>query len=110
LIDPALEKIAWYCFNSGNRAHVGGELEANGFGLYDLIGNLGEWNNEWQHGDSSSGGVNPRGSVDGNAERMRFSPQYGGKGWTMRTANLLSSPWHTHGQSTGFRLVRTLPD
>jgi formylglycine-generating enzyme required for sulfatase activity len=110
LIDPALEKIAWYCFNSGDRPHVGGELQPNGFGLYDMIGNVGEWNNEWQHGDSSSGGNNPRGQVGTSPERMRFSPQHGGKSWTMRTANLLSSPWDTRGQSTGFRLVRTLPD
>jgi formylglycine-generating enzyme required for sulfatase activity len=110
LVDPALEKIAWYCFNSGGRPHVGGELEPNGFGFYDLIGNLGEWSNEWQHGGSSPGGEDPRGLVGTSSERMRFAPQYGGKSWTIRSANLLSDPWEGHSPATGFRLVRTLPD
>ena len=110
LIDPALEKISWYCFNSGGRAHIGGELQPNGFGLYDMIGNLVEWNNEWQHGESSTGGENPRGEVRGSSERMWFAPQYDGKSWTARTAGLLSAPWGGRGQRAGFRLVRTLPD
>jgi formylglycine-generating enzyme required for sulfatase activity len=40
-----LELIAWYCGNSGDRVHAGGGLQPNGFGLSDMIGNLGEWNN-----------------------------------------------------------------
>jgi formylglycine-generating enzyme len=109
-IDPALEKIAWYCFNSGGRAHAGGELQPNGFGLYDIIGNLGEWNNEEQRFASSPGGVNPRGMVGTRTERHRFSPQYTSKSFNLRTASLLSAPWDGRGQNTGFRLVRTLPD
>ena len=110
LIDPALEKIAWYCFNSGNRAHVGGELEPNAFGLFDMIGNLGEWSNEWQHGNSSPGGADPRGSVGTAEERLRLSPQFDDKSWILRAATLLSGTWNGRTYSTGFRLVRTLSD
>jgi len=110
LVDPALEKIAWYCFNSGGRAHVGGELEPNGFGLYDMIGNLGEWTNEEAHYSSSPGGENPRGNVESNPNRLRFSPQYDAKSWIVRTAALASATWTARGQQGGFRLVRTLPD
>jgi len=110
LVDPALEKIAWYCFNSENRAHRGGELEPNGFGLFDMIGNLGEWTNEWQHGASSPGGENPRGQVHTSAERLWFSPQYDGNSYLLRTAALFSVPWAGRGQQLGFRLVRTLPE
>jgi len=110
LIDPALEKIAWYCFNSGSQAHAGRRLQPNGFGLYDLIGNLGEWNNEEQRFASSPGGVNPLGLVGTRTERHRFSPQYTSKSYNLRSASLLSAPWDSHGQNTGFRLVRTLPD
>jgi len=110
LIDPALEEIAWYCFNSGNRAHIGGELESNGFGLYDIIGNLGEWTNEWQHGSSSPGGEDPRGLVGTSDQRLRFSPQFNSKSYLLSTAALLSDPWDVRSPTTGFRLVRTLPD
>jgi formylglycine-generating enzyme len=107
-VDPALELIAWYCFNSGDRAHVGGELKPNGFGLYDMIGNLGEWNFEEQHYESSPGGENPRGRFVANPNRLRFAPQYDHKNYLTRTANLLSAPWDAGGSRTGFRFVRTL--
>jgi len=107
-VDPALELIGWYCFNSGGRAHRGGELQPNGFGLYDMIGNLGEWSNESQIGESSPGGDNPRGIVGVNENRLRFSPQYDHSSYLTRTATLLSAPWGGRGNQLGFRLVRTL--
>lgn len=107
-VDPALELIGWYCGNSDGKAHLGGELQPNGFGLYDLIGNMGEWNNDQQHFSSSEGGENPGGTVETGSERFRFSPQYDDKNYIARTANLLSGPWDDRGIRTGFRLVRTL--
>lgn len=107
--DPALEPIGWYCGNSGGKAHPGGELQPNGFGLYDLIGNLGEWNNDQQHFSSSEGGENPGGEVEAGSERLIFSPQYDHFNFIARTANLLSGPWNLGGgNQLGFRLVRTL--
>ena len=41
--DPDLDPISWYCFNSEDRAHPVGEKKPNGWGLYDVLGNLGEW-------------------------------------------------------------------
>jgi formylglycine-generating enzyme len=38
-----LGEIAWYRGNSGERLHRGGELAANAWGLYDMIGNAWEW-------------------------------------------------------------------
>jgi len=112
-IDPALELIAWYCHNSGDRPHVGGELGANGFGLHDMIGNAAEWNNEHQHYSSSPGAEDPRGEVgpvgDGDS-RLRFGGQFDDVAWAVRTAGLLSGPPEARGESSGFRLVRTLPD
>jgi formylglycine-generating enzyme len=107
-VDPALELIAWYCANSGLRAHSGGELRPNDFGLFDTIGNLGEWTNEESLGQSTPGGTNPRGNVGTNERRLRFSPQYDEMNWIARPAALLSAPRTGRAPTTGFRLVRTL--
>lgn len=108
--DPALELVAWYCNNSGSRPHRGGELVPNGFGLFDLLGNVGEWLNEGQHYSSSPGGDNPRGPVGAWVDRLTFSPQYDSKNYILRPASLLSTPRDARGNQVGFRLIRTLPD
>ena len=38
-----LDAIAWYKGNSGNHSHEVGLLQPNGFGLYDMLGNVGEF-------------------------------------------------------------------
>ena len=38
-----LDEVGWYCDNSGERPHSVAQKKANGYGLYDMIGNVYEW-------------------------------------------------------------------
>ena len=39
----ALKEYAWYKDNSEDRYHRIGQLKSNNWGLYDMLGNVGEW-------------------------------------------------------------------
>jgi formylglycine-generating enzyme required for sulfatase activity len=80
----ALDQIAWYQKNSGNHTHPVSQKVANGFGLFDVLGNAWEWVNDWYDGTyySESPNVDPIGPKSGTMHVLR------GGSW-MNTANLL---------------------
>ena len=42
-----LDEVCWYCNNSGNKTHPVAQKKPNGYGLYDMSGNVGEWVGDW---------------------------------------------------------------
>jgi formylglycine-generating enzyme required for sulfatase activity len=72
-----IDAIAWYAGNSDKRAHPVGQKSPNGFGLYDMLGNVWEWNADvFQNtpgaaSDSSQGGHNDMRSLRGGSWRNK---------------------------------------
>jgi formylglycine-generating enzyme required for sulfatase activity len=47
----SIDAVAWYDSNSGDRTHLVGRKQPNGWGLYDMSGNVEEWTSSCYDGD-----------------------------------------------------------
>jgi len=67
------DEIAWHRQNSGGRPHDVAQKLPNGFGLYDMLGNVWEWVNDWWHAAyyENSPSRDPSGPASGRARVLR---------------------------------------
>ena len=96
-------------YYDGNQIPAGLDM-ANGFGLYDMAGNVFEWCNDWYHDDyySSSPYNNPHGPSSGS-DRVVRSFGWSSSGGTLRCANRQNRYPGDMFNHYGFRLALEIP-
>jgi len=104
-----LDEVAWYRDNSdtgnGRRTHPVGQKKPNGFGLYDMSGNVFEWVWDWDGDYSSQSGTDLVGPDSGQLRALR------GGGWGhysvhARVSSRARNAPGRDGNGLGFRLCR----
>ena len=105
--DPVVNGIAWYDENSGGRTHPAGQKAPNGFGLYDMLGNVYEWVGDWK-GDYPGGAVtDPAGPGSGSERVFRGGGWASFNGWGCRSTGRPGISPGDRNPILGFRLLRT---
>ena len=68
-----LNEIAWSKENAGNQTHSVATKLANGYGLYDMLGNVWEWVNDWYDPNyyQSAPALNSLGPATGQEKVLR---------------------------------------
>ena len=71
-----LENYAWYSANSNNQTHEVKKKQPNGYGLYDMSGNVWEWCWDWYRSSTPTGGQDPTGAASGVFRVLRGGSWY----------------------------------
>jgi formylglycine-generating enzyme required for sulfatase activity len=100
-----LDRAGWYDDNSGGKTHPVGRKKPNGFGLYDMHGNVWEWCSDW-YGDYPSGSVtDPQGPLSGDYRVLRGGSWFNG-GRSVRSAHRFRLEPAARYDLYGLRLAR----
>ncbi|WP_417911192.1 SUMF1/EgtB/PvdO family nonheme iron enzyme [Candidatus Electronema sp. PJ] len=99
--------LAWHEENSGKKTHPVGGKQANGFGLYDMSGNVWEWcNDKFDKDYYAAGGVrnNPQGP-SGGGERVERGGSAASRVHNCRAAFRFRNRPDYHEDMLGFRIL-----
>lgn len=106
-----LDAIAWHNGNSGGMTHPVGQKMPNAWGLYDMIGNVWEWVNDW-YDKYPGGAVSDPVGPSSDSFRGSFRVHRGGSwGYTARSCRaafrVSNDPGNRFG-NLGLRVARSI--
>lgn len=101
-----LEQVAWFINNSGDQPKSVAGKQANGFGVYDMLGNVWEWVEDWYAPDtySSVARTDPVGAPEG-VSKVRRGGSFHCPVHLLRPGYRAANRPHARYEVTGFRLV-----
>jgi formylglycine-generating enzyme required for sulfatase activity len=106
--DKLLGEYGWFDGNSGNKTHPVGEKRPNGWGLYDMHGNVWEWCSDW-YGKYPDGRLtDPAGPSGGSIRVVRGGSSYNSAGSCRSADRNGRGPSNRH-DYLGFRLALSRP-
>jgi uncharacterized protein (TIGR02145 family) len=106
-------EYAWYAGNSGAKTHPVASKKPNGFGLYDMAGNVWEWTQDWYGPYSATTVTDPAGPSTGSTKARR------GGAWDVQIDQSksviageadLRTPFRTTNTSTDQPSTSTMPN
>ncbi|ASZ10416.1 formylglycine-generating enzyme family protein [Chitinophaga pendula] len=118
-----LKDYAWYAGDSENKYHKVGQLKPNAWGLYDMLGNVGEWTmdqydehflekagkeNPWNKPTAKTSRTIKGGNYQDTADKLRSAARLkSDPNWNRRDPQIPKSKWwNADAPFIGFRVVR----
>ncbi|MGC1258956.1 MAG: formylglycine-generating enzyme family protein [Candidatus Acidiferrales bacterium] len=99
-----VDDVAWYKGNNSGSTHPVGQKVPNAFGLYDMLGNVWQWCQDWFGPYTSASSVDPEGAPTGEKRVMRGGCFYCAA-IHCRAARRNRDPQDHLSRSIGFRIV-----